>query len=233
MKDEGTGIEDAKLTMQNAKWKRDKQRVNLSSGLDRGTRIRGRKFRDVVLEFIASTDLEQALSEVTRHTPPGRLLRPLMSLIRSEDVETRHRAVTALGWVTVQLAESDLESARDVVRRLMLTLTEESGGIGWGSPESIGEILARHAGLADEFADMLISYTCPHSGNYLEHEPLQRGVLWGLGRLAQARPDLLKEKVLLDRIQPHLESNDAQIRELAVGITSLLEAGVPPVNWSM
>ncbi len=183
---------------------------------------RGRKLRDIVLECITSADTEQALDELTRRTPPGRLLRPLMSLIRSHDDETKHRAVAALGWVTLQLAESDLEAARDVVRRLMLTLTEESGGIGWGSPESIGEILALHAGLAEEFTAILISYASQGSCTYLDHPPLQRGVLWGLGRLAQARPDLLREKGLLCRIRPHLQSDDAEIRALAVQITHLL-----------
>jgi hypothetical protein len=76
-----------------------------------------------------------------------------------------------------------------VMRRLMWNLNDESGGIGWGSPEAMGEITAGHAGLAAEFACILISYIDP-ACNFLEHEILQRGSLWGVGRLAHARPSL-------------------------------------------
>ena len=45
--------------------------------------------------------------------------------------------------------------------------------------------------MADEFANVLISYIDPQ-GNFLEHELLQRGSLWGVGRLAHARPLLAR-----------------------------------------
>jgi hypothetical protein len=91
-----------------------------------------------------------------------------------------------MGAVVGHLADTAMESARVVMRRFMWNLNDESGGIGWGSPEAMGEITAGHAGLADEFACILISFIDPH-GNFLEHEILQRGSLWGVGRLAHAR----------------------------------------------
>ena len=48
------------------------------------------------------------------------------------------------GEVVSKIAESDLEFARTVMRRLMLSLTEESGGIGSGVAEAMGEIMARN-----------------------------------------------------------------------------------------
>jgi len=42
------------------------------------------------------------------------------------------------------------------MRRLMWNLNDESGGIGWGNPEAMGEILACHEALANEYAP--ISY---------------------------------------------------------------------------
>ena len=44
-------------------------------------------------------------------------------------------------------------------------------------------------------------------GNFLEHEILQRGVLWGLGRLAHARPWPVKHVVPL--LLPFMRSEDA------------------------
>jgi hypothetical protein len=95
----------------------------------------------------------------------------------------------------------------------MWNLNDESGGIGWGSPEAMGEITAGHAGLAEEFACIIVSYINP-DGNFLEHERLQRGSLWGMGRLAHARPTLAVPAA------PHLpafyDSADPYLRGLAI-----------------
>jgi hypothetical protein len=196
--------------------------------------IGGRALRQVLVEVIARTDAEGALLELSHGTPLRRFIRPLSSLIRSEDGESRHHAVAALGWVTAELARTDLEAARDVVRRLMLTLTEESGGIGWGSPEAIGEILARHQGLAAEYASILLSYAREmEDGNYLEHVPLQRGVQWGLARLAEASPELLIAEEAPACLRPHLQSEDAAIRGLAARTIALLrEEHSCPEEWN-
>ena len=99
------------------------------------------------------------------------------------------------------------------MRRLMWNLNDESGGIGWGSPEAMGEIMARSPRLAEEYSTILVSYIRP-DGNFLEHEILQRGVLWGLGRLAYARPELVSYAAAF--LPPFLDSQDPTLRGLAV-----------------
>ena len=76
----------------------------------------------------------------------------------------------------------------------------------------MGEIMARNNNLAEEYWCILISYIRP-DGNYLEHEILQRGVLWGVGRLARVRPQLLKDSV--DYLHPYMQSDDPYLRGLA------------------
>lgn len=104
------------------------------------------------------------------------------------------------------LADQHMESARVIMRRLMWNLNDESGGIGWGSPEAMGEIMAQHKGLANEFSNILRSYI-REDENYLEHEMLQRGVVWGIGRLAEVFPEKLTETDLY--LLSFLESGDA------------------------
>ena len=73
-------------------------------------------------------------------------------------------------------------------------MNEESGGLGWGVPEALGEALARHRRLAEEFHRVLASFVRQETrgeGNYLEHAGLRRGVYWALGRLAGSFPDLV------------------------------------------
>jgi hypothetical protein len=147
---------------------------------------------------------------------------PLFSFFYSTDELVKWRAVTAMGRVVAMLADKDMESARIVMRRLMWNLNDESGGIGWGSPEAMGEIMACHAGLAEEYACILISYIM-EDGNFLEHEALQRGAVWGIGRLAHARPALVIHST--HHLIPFLKSSDTTLRGFSVWASGALDPG--------
>jgi HEAT repeat protein len=180
---------------------------------------RGRSLKKKLFELLSQGDLDKALVETGR-LPPRQIINPLLSFIQSGNEKVKWRAVKATGQVVSRLAESDLEAARVIMRRLMWTLNDESGGIGWGSPEAMGEILAAHSGLAQEYAHILISYA-RQDGNYLEHEGLQRGLLWGIGRLSEKRPELVEGAIAF--LLPYLESQDEVIRGLAVRLMGLLQ----------
>ncbi len=178
----------------------------------------GRATKRRIYHLLTSPDLASALDEISR-LPCRQVINPLFSLLYHKDQDLRWAAIKAMGMVVAKLADEDMESARVVMRRLMWNLNDESGGIGWGSPEAMGEILACHDGLAKEYAHILISYT-REDGNYLEHEALQRGLIWGIGKLAQMSPHLLKEAV--QYLFPYLESTDAHVRGLAAWVMGLL-----------
>lgn len=180
---------------------------------------RGRSLKKKLFELLSQGDLDKALVETGR-LPPRQIINPLLSFIQSGNEKVKWGAVKATGQVVSRLAESDLEAARVIMRRLMWTLNDESGGIGWGSPEAMGEILAAHSGLAQEYAHILISYA-RQDGNYLEHEGLQRGLLWGIGRLSEKRPELVEGAIAF--LLPYLESQDEVIRGLAVRLMGLLQ----------
>lgn len=106
--------------------------------------------------------------------------------------QTMHRAAVALGLTTARLAEREPEAARNIIRRFMWHMNEESGNIGWGIPEAFGEILAASAPLAKDFHKILLTYIIDlgHDDNFCDHDVLRRSCYWAIGRLAQARPDL-------------------------------------------
>jgi len=185
-----------------------------------GTKRSGRDLKMKVLDLLRSDNFDQRLSELCI-LPARQVINPLFSFLLSSDEQTRWRAITAMGAVVADLAEKDMESARVIMRRLMWSLNDESGGIGWGAPEAMGEIMACHQGLAKEYANVLISYIW-EDGNFLEYEPLQRGAVWGLGRVAQARPDLVQDA--LPHLLSFLESADATVRGLAAWTLGLLGA---------
>ncbi|MEJ2724028.1 MAG: HEAT repeat domain-containing protein [Deltaproteobacteria bacterium] len=179
----------------------------------------GRILKNRVRELLNSVPFDRAVEELCR-MPAQQVVNPLFSFLHHGNEKAKWAAVTAMGAVVSQLADQDMEGARVVLRRLMWSLNDESGGIGWGSPEAMGEILARHRGLAKEYAHILLSYTRP-DGNYLEHEMLQRGLLWGIGRLAEARPDLLQDTV--PQLKLYFRSEDPTVRALAARIMGFLD----------
>ena len=174
-------------------------------------KISGRRLKNKLLEVFKKEDLEKGLEEILK-LPARQAVNPLFSFFYNSDELIKWRSVTAMGAVVADLAMQDMESARVVMRRLIWNLNDESGGIGWGSPEAMGEIMACHPGLADEYSCILISYIM-RNGNFIEYEALQRGVIWGVGRLAHARPALVVSAT--PHILPFMESNDATIRGFA------------------
>lgn len=180
--------------------------------------LSGRGLKRWVQELLKSSDFEKAMEKLSQ-LPSRQVINPLFSFLHHSDPEIKWAAIKAMGAIVANLANEDMEEARVIMRRLMWNLNDESGGIGWGTPEAMGEILACHKELAEEYAHVLISYT-REDGNYLEHEMLQRGLLWGIGRLAQVRAHLLKDAV--PYLMPYLDSSDAPVRGLATWTMGLL-----------
>ena len=178
-----------------------------------------RQLKTRIRKLLLQKNPESGLAQIGR-MPARKAINPLFSFLCSPDELLKWRAVAAMGEVVDRLAGTDMESARVIMRRYMWQLNDESGGIGWGCPEAMGEIMARNDNLADEFWCILISYIRP-DGNYLEHEVLQRGVLWGVGRLAHARPKLLKTSV--EYLHPYMQSGDPHLRGLAAWAAGALQ----------
>ena len=183
--------------------------------------IKTRKWKrrkEEVRTYLQAGDFSESVSALLR-MPARQVINPLISLFLSSDDLIRWRAVTAAGRVVAHLADHDTEGARVIMRRFMWMLNDESGGIGWGVPEAMGEAVARHDRLGEEFADLLVSYVCPDR-NYLEYEALQRGALWAIGRVAEAKADLIREAKPC--LLPHLNFDDPILKGVAARAAGLL-----------
>lgn len=187
-----------------------------------------RKLRKWVEPLLRRPDFAKHLDELNQ-VPARKIINPLFSLLCHSDEILRWRAITAIGQVVSGLAEEDLESARVIMRRFMWNLNDESGGIGWGAPEAMGEIMARHEKLAAEYGHILVSFI-REDGNYLENPLLQRGILWGLGRMAQTRPHLLRDAP--ESLLVFLDSADPTLRGLAARVLGLLQVPLTDDRWN-
>jgi len=178
-------------------------------------------YRESIVACLYGEPLDVVLAEVLLW-PPRRAISPLIACLFHVDERVRWHAVSALGVITATLAETNPEAARTVVRRLMWSLNHESGSIGWGAPEALAEIMAIHGGFAEEFGHMLVAYMRP-DGCYLELPALQRGLMWGLGRLAGTRPGVLRVWDASVYLPPYLDSEDPEVRGLAARALGLLK----------
>ena len=182
-----------------------------------------------LLEILRQKDLRTIFSSLQKYGERD-LIRSLFSALYHPKDSVRWHAVSAFGWVVDRVARQDLESARVVMRRFLWSLNDESGGIGWGSPEAMAEIMAKNEALFLEYYHMLLSYMREdgpelfQNGNYLELPQLQRGVIWGIGRLA-GHGEFLMQNGVVDDLLPYLQSSDGPVRGLSAWSLGLLKAG--------
>lgn len=111
------------------------------------------------------------------------------------------RAVEGLGYV----AGAYPRQVQILLGRLLYLLNEDSGSFGWGAAAALGEI-GRHQ-------ISLVADIIPMFCGFLDEEFCQGPMLWGLGRLGEAHPELLTEA--LPQITSSLAHGDPQIRALA------------------
>jgi hypothetical protein len=194
------------------------------------TKPYGRQTKQRVGKILLEPHRKTAL-DMLRQIPNEQLVGHLFSHFYHRDERVKFRSITAMGVLGSRMEKTHIEKARIVLRRIMWNLNDESGGIGWGSPEAMGEILCQSPELALEFKSILFSYLDP-DGNYLEHEMLQRGVLWGVGTYLGSFPEDLNEKTK-GLLYGYLHSTDPIKRGYAVRAlihANSLDCGLVPEN---
>ncbi len=173
----------------------------------------GRKTKKQVCHILQTYTRTQALERLAE-IPDEQLTGHLFGHFYHVEELVKFRSVTAMGELVLRITGKSMEKARIIMRRLMWNLNDESGGIGWGSPEAMGEILANSQELAMEFKSILFSYL-DTGGNHIEHDILQRGVLWGVGTYLKFAPHDLTQSNL-DQFFHFLTSQDPIKRAYAV-----------------
>ena len=88
------------------------------------------------------------------------------------------RAIEAMGKAAGAVAGKDPSIVRNIVQRLLWSMGEESGGIGWSAAEMLGEIVINAPETCRDLPPILLSFK--------DEESFLPGVLWSIGRIAGA-----------------------------------------------
>ncbi len=199
--------------------------------------ITRRQLKKILLEVLQQKELPEIFEFVSRY-PEQHLLNPLFIALCHREEIVRFRAVRCFGRIIPAMADKDLESARIVMRRFLWSLNDESGGIGWGAPEAMAEIMCHSESLRKEYLHMLISYMREdgeelfQDGNFIELPMLQRGVLWGVGRLCQCHRGEMIDRQIAGDVAAYLNSPDPQVAGLAIWCLGMLgtQADTPKIT---
>jgi len=186
-------------------------------------RVKARQLRKELQQVLLTSDQKTALEFVEEYSLE-QLTGPVFSQFYNPVELVKFRSISLLGKAAARTEPLSAERVRILMRKLMWYVNEESGGMGWGVPEAMGEVMGNCERMGLEFGSILVSYLDP-DGNFLEHESLQRGVLWGIGTLVE-KVVPYDENALLELITPFLGSEDAVKRGFAA--RAVLNMGVDP-----
>lgn len=109
------------------------------------------------------------------------------------------------------------EKVREFIRNLFWSMNEESGGIGWSSPQTIAETLVNIPEILDPYGSMMIAHS-------IEEPPFMKGGLWGIGRLGKTISDAVD--FFQDKILAAFQSDN--VETLGLAAWALGEVGFKP-----
>lgn len=155
-----------------------------------------------IRRFLTARDWPGLIAEMR---PTQATLSVLVSLSYDADELIRWRAVEGVGEVAGVLARTDIERVRNLIRRLLWSMNDESGGVGWHAPETIGEVLANVPSLVGEIGILLTAF--------LRQAPFERGAHLAVYRAASVEAAPFADST--PELVRSLRSNDPYVRGLA------------------
>jgi HEAT repeat protein len=141
-----------------------------------------------------------------------RVLGSLVTSTYDADPRISWRAIEALGVAASRVAEDDPDHIRQLLRRLLWLINDESGGICWRAPEAMAEILWHRPKLFADYVPIVTSLIVNLEEEDLEH--FRAGTLRAIGRLAEAGADHIHD--VISSVTFALDDSNPQVRGMAV-----------------
>jgi len=163
-------------------------------------------YKKLVTEYIAAQNYA-AIIEVGRANNARALRYVQMNLWGDYRNPQRWYAITALEALAEVYAADNDEIYRNVIRRAVWAMADESGNVPWAAPEMMTAVIKARPTQYQEFIKIMIS-------NGLDSPMCHLGVLWSIGYLG---PDYLSEmEPFMKKILKCLDHKDGEVRGTAV-----------------
>jgi hypothetical protein len=172
----------------------------------------GKTSREIVSGFLQERD-GAGLSRWAQENRGA--VRILLSHLVSDDPILPERAAEALGLIAADLAKTNPEKVREIIRRLLWSMNDEAGSLIIHAPQALAEILANVPELIGEYADLLFSFW--------DESPFQGGIIQAAARLSAVKPEALAG--YLPHLNAALDSPDPITRKYAAQALANLKEG--------
>jgi len=133
-----------------------------------------------ILHSLELNDLDTVASLVKENR---RALAVLVRISYDKETLAGWRAIKAVGLAAKALVKTDHEFLRETVRKLLWSLSDESGGIGWSAPELLGEIVSADPKMFSDIVPLIAQVY------EVEEEVFRPGVVYALARIAETAPE--------------------------------------------
>jgi len=180
------------------------------------------EMKKIILKSLESNDLDAVVLLAQNNRKAMSLL---VRLAYDKETLVGWRAIKAAGRIAKALAKIDHEFLRITARKLLWSLSDESGGIGWSAPELLGEIVSSDP---EGFADIIPLIAEVYD---IEEQTFRPGVVYALTRIAGVSPELVAchQKIIIKA----LTDKNSLIRIYALELVGVLWPNVCKKNlWT-
>jgi hypothetical protein len=169
------------------------------------------EMKQAVLDALETNDFE-AIERLALQS--RKVMSVLVRLAYDKETLVGWRAIVAAGQVASAYTGNNYEFLRETVRKLLWSLTDESGGIGWSAPELIGEIVSSDPKRFSDIVPMIAEVFC------IEEAVFRPGVLYAFKRIAETHPEMITpfQKIILGG----LSEQDPKTRIYAIKLVMML-----------
>jgi hypothetical protein len=164
-----------------------------------------------ILSALESNDLDAVVALAARDR---KVLSRLVRFAYDKETLVGWRAIKTVGLVARKLVRSDYDFLRETCRKMLWSLTDESGGIGWSAPEMLGEIVSADPARFQDIIPLIAS------AYEVEEDVFRAGVLYALARIAETAPELAApyQKIVV----MSLADKDPMVKVRGIGLVRLL-----------
>jgi len=120
-------------------------------------------------------------------------LSQLIRISYDKDTLAGWRAIKAIGRAARELVKTDEDFLRTLIRKLLWSLSDESGGIGWSAPEILGEIVSAAPDRFNDFIPLIAEVY------EVEEKVFRPGVVYALARIGEVAPErvVMYQKIII------------------------------------
>jgi hypothetical protein len=133
------------------------------------------------------------------------------------------RSIRAIGHVASLYVNNNYPFLRDAIRKLLWSLSDESGGIGWSAPEILGEIVSADPGKMSDVIPLIADIF------KIDERVFRPGVLYAMKRISEIQPELVVPFEGL--VLRGLHEDDPLARIYALELVHILKRRISPETF--